>query len=721
MHSPTHLTNFLSCNYLSILERAAGEKLITKPFFHDPLVKLLQRQGQLHEKNYLHTLKQTYKNIVELSHGNFDERVQQTIAAMKEGKDVIYQGALTDGEWRGYSDFLVKTNSPSKLGNYSYNIVDTKLSAEVKSEAILQLCIYAELVAKIQDRLPDEITIVGGTNEKHTFNPSDFTAYLRYVKKKYLESLTRDVREAVNNMPEPVEHCHTCDWRSLCEEVWHTADHLKLVAGTSKLQRKELQEQGTNTLIKLAQLPAQPELPHSSPESTAKIYKQAKIQLKGRVSKKTEYEFILPVIAQQGLAGIPVPSEGDIWFDIEGDTYIGELGLEYLFGWVTLENSTPQYHFEWAKNNTEERHAIEKFIRVVLERRKEFPGMHVYHYGHYEESVVKRLSTRYNLLVDEVDDLLRNKVFINLLRVVKNGLRLSVEGYGLKEIEGHFGLVRNTDLWLAARARKSITLLLDTGSVLNDEMMNTVRDYNMEDCLSTYQLHQWLEQRRDELIKTGTDIPRFIATPLESKENIELEELAILSEKLYKLLPEDLQDLTPKQKAIKSLADLMLWYRREDKSHWWEHFRMKDLTADELMEERKGLGGPFEYLGVIGEVKKSKVHRWKFLPQPFDGADDDLYPCGEEGKFNAHNFDPINGWLDVKMGAKLEATLLPKINNAQGLFASSHIKANKKIARIKELAEWVLANEIDGEGEFPAARNLLLKKQLLKSSNGSLR
>src|SRR6185295_14970399 len=228
MHSPTHLTNFLSCNYLSILERAAGEKLITKPFFHDPLVKLLQRQGQLHEKNYLHTLKQTYKNIVELSHGNFDERVQQTIAAMKEGKDVIYQGALTDGEWRGYSDFLVKTNSPSKLGNYSYNIVDTKLSAEVKSEAILQLCIYAELVAKIQDRLPDEITIVGGTNEKHTFNPSDFTAYLRYVKKKYLESLTRDVREAVNNMPEPVEHCHTCDWRSLCEEVWHTADHLKL-------------------------------------------------------------------------------------------------------------------------------------------------------------------------------------------------------------------------------------------------------------------------------------------------------------------------------------------------------------------------------------------------------------------------------------------------------------------------------------------------------------
>jgi uncharacterized protein len=125
--------------------------------------------------------------------------------------------------------------------------------------------------------------------------------------------------------------------------------------------------------------------------------------------------------------------------------------------------------------------------------------------------------------------------------------------------------------------------------------------------------------------KNRYDVPRLIAPPLESKDNIELEELGILSEKLYKLLPEDLQDLTPKQKAIKSLADLMLWYRREDKSHWWEYFRMKELMADELMEERKGLGGPFDYLGVIEELKKSKVHRWKFLPQPFDGADNDLH------------------------------------------------------------------------------------------------
>ena len=69
---------------------------------------------------------------------------------MKSGVDVIAQAYLNDRGWHGYADALKKVNSPSKLGDWSYEVVDTKLARETKGGSILQLCLYSELVEKIQ-------------------------------------------------------------------------------------------------------------------------------------------------------------------------------------------------------------------------------------------------------------------------------------------------------------------------------------------------------------------------------------------------------------------------------------------------------------------------------------------------------------------------------------------------------------------------------------------
>jgi predicted RecB family nuclease len=722
MHSPTQLTNFLSCHYLGALELAAREGLITKPCFADPTAELLARHGQEHESRYLQLLKKSHDNVVELSRGNFNEQVAQTIAAMKDGADVIYQGALTDEHWRGYSDFLVKTNTPSDLGNYSYNIEDTKLSAEVKGEAIMQLCIYAELVQHIQGRLPDEIVIIGGIENEHfSYNPNDFMSYLNYAKKKFLASTEADLEHVLSELPEPVERCQTCNWRGHCEYNWHEADHLKLVAGSGRLQRKQLQEQEIDTLTKLAERKKTPTLERGSPESMERMHKQAKIQFEGRITKKPHTEFIRPVIEGQGLAALPQPSDGDIWFDIEGDAFIGGKGLEYLFGWIANKSVKTTYHDQWAMNSMEEKEALEKFVQFVMKQRKCYPAMHIYHFANYEPAVIRRLSTRYNVYADEVDDLLRGEVFVDLHRVVRNGLRLSVEGYGLKDIEGHYGFKRKTKLFLASKSRKAAALLLDMEVEIEKELIQIIQNYNEEDCLSTYELHQWLEEKRVELIKAGTEVPRLEALPFDPEEQKEPHKLAILSEALYKMIPADLEALDEEQKVIKSLADLLLWYRREDKSYWWEFFRMKELLGDELIDERKGLAGPFKYLGEVGEVGRSKIYRWKYPPQIFDGARETLHFCGDDGSFSAHDMDLTKGILDVKLGAQRAATFVEKISKARGLFASTKIASPHQIERIKELAEWVIENKgITGEGAFLAGRNLLLRNQLL-TGNGSLR
>ena len=72
--------------------------------------------------------------------------------------------------------------------------------------------------------------------------------------------------------------------------------------------------------------------------------------------------------------------------------------------------------------------------------------MHVYHYAPYEPTALKRLMGRYGTREAEVDRLLREGVMVDLLRVVRQSLRASVESYSIKKMEAFYGFVREIDL-----------------------------------------------------------------------------------------------------------------------------------------------------------------------------------------------------------------------------------------------------------------------------------
>ena len=52
--------------------------------------------------------------------------------------------------------------------------------------------------------------------------------------------------------------------------------------------------------------------------------------------------------------------------------------------------------------------------------------MHVYHYAAYEPSTLARLMGAHATREDEVDELLRGEVLVDLLQVVRQGLRAGV-------------------------------------------------------------------------------------------------------------------------------------------------------------------------------------------------------------------------------------------------------------------------------------------------------
>src|SRR5580765_6145738 len=153
--SATDIANFLTCHHLTTLDRLELEGEIRKPIFNDPGADLLRELGLQHEQAYLASLLDRGLNVVEVAKGlPPDEACAQTIEAMGRGVDAIYQGAFLHGRWYGRPDFLIRVDSESDLGDWSYEVVETKLARSTKARAVMQLCFYSALLAGIQGRIP---------------------------------------------------------------------------------------------------------------------------------------------------------------------------------------------------------------------------------------------------------------------------------------------------------------------------------------------------------------------------------------------------------------------------------------------------------------------------------------------------------------------------------------------------------------------------------------
>ena len=106
--------------------------------------------------------------------------------------DVIYQAVFADDEWHGVSDFLVRVERPSALGDWSYEAWDTKLARHTKPYFVLQLCFYTEQLARLQGVTPEGMVVVLGTGEHDRLLYRDFDAYYRSVRRRFVEAASAD-------------------------------------------------------------------------------------------------------------------------------------------------------------------------------------------------------------------------------------------------------------------------------------------------------------------------------------------------------------------------------------------------------------------------------------------------------------------------------------------------------------------------------------------------
>ena len=84
----------------------------------------------------------------------------QTLAARREGADVIVQARLERGAWAGWADVLLRVPGESRFGDWQYEPVETKLAKETGGATLIQLCLYGELLSELQGSPPEQLHVV---------------------------------------------------------------------------------------------------------------------------------------------------------------------------------------------------------------------------------------------------------------------------------------------------------------------------------------------------------------------------------------------------------------------------------------------------------------------------------------------------------------------------------------------------------------------------------
>ncbi len=727
VYSASDLVGFLECEHLTTLERAVFVTDLERPSGVDPELEVLQRRGIEHEQRYLAHLRGQGRVVVD---GRFPEGVgpsvgkldaiqrdaSLTLERMREGADVVYQATLFDGSWLGYADFLLRVDGPgaaSDLGGYHYEVADTKLARHVKGGALLQMCVYSDLLARLQGRMPERMHVaLGGSGHRvESHRLDDYLAYFRSVKDRFAEAVAAGspLNFPLAVTPEPVGHCGVCRWSGYCARLRRAADHLSLVAGMRSDVARRLTAAGIGTFSALATLPPPlPDVPNVSEVVLGILQQQARLQDESRELAQPRYEF-LPVEENRGLAALPEPATGDLFFDMEGDPFAEEDGLEYLFGvWdpsVLTAAGAPTFRAWWGHSRAEEKVAFEGFIDFVMARWRADPIMHVYHYAAYERGRIGMLATRHATREVEVDRILRGELFVDLFAVVRQAVRIGVESYSIKSLEPSYGFVRRVPLKDAGSSVVAYEEYIRsvTAGKPQDEILDLIRDYNQDDCRSNFELREWLERLRLELTAV-----RRAEIPRRGPRVEELERELTADDRRRRDLADRLRAAPaakPDAPTLSLLGDLLEWHRREENVEWWAFFSRCRQSDEELAADEESIG-QLEWMVEVDRPKQSIRHRYRFDPeQPYrlKVGDDPVDPATERAAGKIVALDALHGTLDLQWGAGH-----PK-PHPTSLIPRGPLTADVQKDSLEGLARWVEENGLRGNGAWRAAREFLLK------------
>ena len=655
LFSPSDLITFMESPFASAMNRKRlHDPLLAEQMDRDdPLLVHLRKKGFAHENAFVDALEASGADICAIGDDRPEVMHAQTIEAMQAGREVITQAYLTMDRFAGKADFLVKVAGPSRLGDFHYEVWDTKLSRKLKPYFAIQLSCYVEMLEALQGLRPRNMAVVLGDNTKRVLSVASYYAYYQSLKAGFLAFHDDDDAPT----PDPAESSSHGDWSDLARRLLAERDHLSQVANLRRSQVLKLEAAGITTMTALAGSGLE-DVPGMKAESFQRAKAQARLQIASKGKDKPVYEILGPGPgAARGLALLPPASAGDVFFDIEGFPGV-EGGLEYLWGSAYFEpDGTRAFRDFWAHDKAAEKQAFTGFIEWVYARWKADPSMHIYHYAAYEITALRKLMGQHGVCEDKVDTLLRNHVFVDLYTVVRHGVLIGEPKYSIKNVEHIYRGKRATDV---ASGSDSIIVYEawrenpDGETWKTSAVLRNIRDYNIDDCNSTQELADWL--RREQ---AAHKIP-FLRPAGEGKPEIspEASEYTHLRDTL--LAEAEKNSAAPLGAVQEVLAWSLEFHRREAKPMWWKYFDRLGWSEPELFDDMDCLAGVTRTQAHAVKPKRGNpVHEYRFdIDQPYKGTAKAFHVLDHETlTVSVKDYDPDTGIISFASKRELPARM----------------------------------------------------------------
>lgn len=557
-----------------------------------------------------------------------DGDLAQTIELMSQRVPVIYQGGLEHkGEgtvFKGKPDFLVLegwelffdsnglgAKKTGKGEGRGYTVWDAKYSSHPKPEYALQVAIYIEALEQAGYLAKNEPHgLILGNRTLYPMSEYEIVPATRLARKELESAISfvegADRAKLLANFSYHCpgnKQCEICEYPQLCKDDREKTSDLLLVAGLGKSTRDKIINAGIKTLQELAasELASVQDI---SAQTFRKLKAQAVLQAKSLQTGKPEHELLNDPMLQY----LPIPSDGDVFFDMEGFPYFRDGGLEYLFGNWTREQGFVEF---WAVDRKSEREAFIDFMTWIHGRMLENPEAHIYHYASYERTALKRLASRFAVMEEELLQLENQHRFVDLYPIVTKSVRVGEPKYSIKNLERHYGFIRNSDVKQADvsidqfAAWRDLEEQLANSAIIQDReekqqmaaaIYSTLRDYNKEDVQSTMFLYDWLQQFPSAMTRPWESVfykPEPEESETISDRQLRLMELEAITAYLFDPIAEYQKGINHEMDlqvaAWEALAHSILFYQREDVMFWADLNVRMSLDDDELTKDRKAM------------------------------------------------------------------------------------------------------------------------------------
>ena len=592
LYSPTDLNNFVSCKY-HIKNDLTANDLGLKKKEKSADLKLRIEYGKEHEKEYFRILSKKHKKNITIDPKQpADKKYKETIKAIKSGYDLIYKAYLMHEDFGGEIDFLIKHKSKSKLGDFSYEVYDTKVTKTLRPKHALQTTGYSFLLGKVQGLIPKRMHLVDGTKLINSFNVSEFIDYFSFTKKNFEKFLTKVLKEKM--YPEKCSFCNICDWQDVCTEKWDKDNYINQVCGIRSSQVTKLKKENISTIQKLAKTDPKKIKSKINPGSKVKLTQQAQLQEEKRLTNKSKYIFN-KTDSNKGFYKMPKPNEGDVFYDIEGFPQAEQRPFEYLHGIYFYNGKEFEFKYFIVKEYTrkEEEQIFRELVAFLEKHFNKYPNGFLYHYNVYEKRALRELASDYSATFIKgnnfVDRLLRLEKFVDLYRVVSQSMQTSEKDLTLKTIEKFYRDERSTDI---KTADDSIQIFESWLVTKNKKDLKDIIVYNEEDCISSYDLREFLIKHRPD------DFPFFKLSDDNENKNADVKDFELKEAAIQLKVIEKSKDKDTEVKE--NLKHLVGFHRRENKSKYWAKFDRLDKSPDELLDDPECIGGAIF-------IKKSKI------------------------------------------------------------------------------------------------------------------